>query len=250
MFYQSLLAATVHIGLHCRLGISSLIFRKILQLRKSNHDLLNMGKLINLLSCDVGRMDKAFNLLHILYIAPIQLGLYTYLLWQELGISSLGGILVIFAIFPVQIFVGRFYTYYRTRIVKRTEDRGRFLNEIIQGIRTIKMYTWEKPFSRVMSNLRKAEMDYIRRFLYLDGLFLTLDLLAAKLIPFSALVIYVVGGNQLTTDKAAFCISVFNLLAQTVLLRTPFAASSLTENLSVLGRVEVKCNYLLVLIDY
>lgn len=44
---------------------------------------------------------------------------------------------------------------YRYRVVKQTDARIRILNEIIQGIQTIKMYAWEEPFKKIIGKIRK-----------------------------------------------------------------------------------------------
>lgn len=197
-----------------------------------------MGKLCNLLSSDVGRLNQSFAVLHVFYIAPIQLALYTYLLWNEIGISCFGGIGCILFLLPVQVLIGRFSMYFRVRIAKRTDERGRFLNEIIGGIRLIKMYAWEKPFAGVISNLRKMEIKFIRRSLYLRGMYVSVHTIAAKLIPFCALILYVALGNRLTASKAFFSIAVFNTILQVIMNRLPTAASMLGELVASLNRVE------------
>lgn len=128
--------------------------------------------------------------------------------------------------------------YFRVRIAKRTDERGRFLNEIIGGIRLIKMYAWEKPFANIISNLRKKEIKFIRRSLYLRGMYVSVHSIAAKLIPFCALIIYVALGNRLTASKAFFSIAVFNTVLQVIMNRLPTAASMLGEMVASLNRLE------------
>lgn len=187
----------------------------------------------------MGRLDQSFNLLHFFYIAPCQLAIYTYLLYNELGVACFGGLGAILVILPSQVMVGRLFMYFRVRIAKRTDERGRFLNEIIGGVRLIKMYAWEKPFAAVISILRKKEIKFIRRSLYLRGFFVSVHSIASKLIPFCALILYVALGNTLTASKAFFSISIFNTILQAIMNRIPNAASQFGELVASLNRIEV-----------
>lgn len=44
---------------------------------------------------------------------------------------------------------------FRLRSAKQTDKRVRVMNEVITGIRVIKMYAWEYAFKRVVSAIRK-----------------------------------------------------------------------------------------------
>ena len=46
-------------------------------------------------------------------------------------------------------------TFFRTKAAKLTDRRVKVMNEIITGIRVIKMYAWEYAFSHVVTAVRR-----------------------------------------------------------------------------------------------
>jgi len=46
----------------------------------------------------------------------------------------------------------------RLKTAARTDERIRTMNEIVTGIRVIKVYTWEKPFATLIHLCRKYDL--------------------------------------------------------------------------------------------
>lgn len=55
--------------------------------------------------------------------------------------------------------MGKLTASFRYRVVKQTDARIRILNEVIQGIQTIKMYAWEQPFKKIIGKIRKYVLN-------------------------------------------------------------------------------------------
>jgi len=46
------------------------------------------------------------------------------------------------------------FVHYRQKTAKYTDERIKVMNEIIAGMRVIKMYCWEKPFGELVKKIR------------------------------------------------------------------------------------------------
>jgi len=52
-------------------------------------------------------------------------------------------------------YMGRLFSQLRGSTAVKTDRRIRIMNEIISGMRVIKMYTWEKPFAALVNSTRE-----------------------------------------------------------------------------------------------
>lgn len=92
------------------------------------------------------------------------------------------------------------------------------MNEVIIGIRIIKMYVWEKLFVDFVINLRKKEIFKILRSFYFRGMNLVLFFSVSKIIVFVIFIIYVFFGNVIIVS----CVFVVVILYGVVWLMVIF----------------------------
>ena len=111
------------------------------------------------------------------WIFPLSAPLAVYLLWSEVGPSCLVGFGIMFLQPPLQYILARLYTRmwyvevedivmvpdihgcYRLKAAKVTDNRVRVMNEIIGGMRLIKMYAWEWAFHEYVKMIRRLAVN-------------------------------------------------------------------------------------------
>lgn len=90
-----------HNALKTRVAVCSLIYRKALRLSQTALGATSSGKMINLLSNDVGRFEWALYFGNYLWIAPLFTFIVGCFLWVEIRFAGLIGIGVILTIMPI-----------------------------------------------------------------------------------------------------------------------------------------------------
>jgi ATP-binding cassette subfamily C (CFTR/MRP) protein 4 len=163
------------LGIKVQIACSSLVYRKYLKLKKVTCQKFTLGQMVNLLSNDVERFHDVFVFFHNTWIGPLKIVLGLYYLDVVLGKSAMVGFLILFLFIFIQglwfLMVQLNYTIYfilyisaytirhmanqKLRVARKTDDRIRLMDDIICGIQVIKMYTWEKPFSKLVEISRK-----------------------------------------------------------------------------------------------
>ncbi|KAL9964351.1 hypothetical protein ACROYT_G027981 [Oculina patagonica] len=90
--------------------------------------------------------------------------------------------------------------------------RIKMINEILNGIKVLKLYAWETSFMKMVSKHRKKELRHIKNASYLDSIFNFTYICAPFMVSLATFAIYVLIGNELTASKAFVAISLFNIL--------------------------------------
>ncbi|CAH0557999.1 unnamed protein product [Brassicogethes aeneus] len=227
------------IGMRIRVGVSSLVYRKLMKLNKSALKNTAAGQVVNLLSNDVNRFDLVVLQMHFLWIMPFQIGLVTFFIWQKVGISTLAGVvsMVLFTI-PGQGYLGKVTSNLRRKIASKTDRRVVLMNEVISGIQVIKMYVWEKPFEKLIHWARNTEINSLTKSAYLQGIYLSSMVFIERATLFLTCVCFVLTGNVLTADIVFPMAQFFNILQMAMAMLYPSAITYSAESLVAIRRLE------------
>ncbi|KAI3366042.1 hypothetical protein L3Q82_009871, partial [Scortum barcoo] len=216
-------------GMKIRVAMCHMIYKKSLCLSSSAMGKTTTGQIVNLLSNDVNKFDDVTIFLHFLWVGPLQAAAVVGLLWVEIGPSCLAGMVVLLFLMPVQTMFGRLFSKFRSKTAVLTDNRIRTMNEVVSGIRIIKMYAWEKPFAALVSEVRRKEISKIMKSSYLRGLNMASFFCASKIIVFITFTLYVLLGNTISASRVFVTVSLYSAVRLTVTLFFPSAIEKLFE---------------------
>ncbi|XP_068923442.1 ATP-binding cassette sub-family C member 4 isoform X2 [Petaurus breviceps papuanus] len=225
-------------GMRLRIAMCHMIYRKALRLSNAAMGKTTTGQIVNLLSNDVNKFDQVTVFLHFLWAGPIQAIAVTALLWLEIGVSCLAGMAVLLIFLPLQSCFGRLFSSLRSQTAAFTDVRIRTMNEVITGIRIIKMYAWEKPFADLITCLRKKEISKILKSSYLRGMNLASFFVSIKIILFATFTTYALLGNTISASRVFVAATLYGSLRLTIALFFPSAIEKLSEALISIQRIK------------
>ena len=197
-----------------------------------------VGQMVNLLSNDVSRFESFTQNLHYLWLAPLQFSLIVYLSWKSIGNATFVGGSLLLLFVPFQSWIGKKFSQLRSKTARKTDIRIRIMNEIIKGIKVIKMYGWETSFSNLVANARKEEIEIVQTtclFKAFNEIFFFVSIPIVIGFVFSA---YVSTGNVLTAEKAFLTLTLYSMVKIPLLWKFPEAVKILTETLISIRRIQ------------
>uniref|UniRef100_A0A674EUC4 Cystic fibrosis transmembrane conductance regulator n=1 Tax=Salmo trutta TaxID=8032 RepID=A0A674EUC4_SALTR len=225
-------------GMKMRVAMCHMIYKKALCLSSAAMGKTTTGQIVNLLSNDVNKFDEVTIFLHFLWVGPLQAAAVLGLLWVEIGPSCLAGMAVLVILMPTQTMFGRLFSKFRSKTAALTDNRIRTMNEVVSGIRIIKMYAWEKPFSALVNDVRRKEISKIMSSSYLRGLNMASFFAASKIIVFITFTVYVLLGNTISASRVFVAVSLYSAVRLTVTLFFPSAIEKLSETRISVRRIK------------
>uniref|UniRef100_A0A3Q3MK45 Multidrug resistance-associated protein 4 n=1 Tax=Labrus bergylta TaxID=56723 RepID=A0A3Q3MK45_9LABR len=226
------------LGMRMRVAMCHMIYRKALGLSSESMGRTTTGQIVNLLSNDASRLDEITLNLHYLWVGPLQAVVIVVFLWYEIGPSCLAGVAIIVLMLPLQIWLGKLFGIFRSKTAVLTDNRIRIMNEVVSGIRIIKMYAWEKPFCALVTEVRRKEISQIMKSSYLRGLNMASFFASNKIIVFITFTVYALLGNAVTASCVFVTVSLYGTIKLTVTLFFPLAVEKLSETVVSIHRIK------------
>ncbi|CAG8546843.1 26170_t:CDS:2, partial [Gigaspora rosea] len=178
-----------------------------------NDDNSSVGKVTNLMSIDTNRIGD-FSLWWTNAIdSPLELTIGVYFLYQLLGVSCLIGLSAMIITLPINHQTAKLFAITQDKLMNARDHRVGLMNELLQGIRMIKFFSWEKNWENKILEARKIELKQLRNnFIYLsmfDLLWMATPILVTIL---SFFFFTKIQNNELTAAIAFTSIVIFNEL--------------------------------------
>uniref|UniRef100_A0A8C8I129 ATP-binding cassette, sub-family C (CFTR/MRP), member 8 n=1 Tax=Oncorhynchus tshawytscha TaxID=74940 RepID=A0A8C8I129_ONCTS len=229
-FLQASYYVAIETGINLRGAIQTKIYNKIMRLCTSNMSMgeLTVGQICNLVAIDTNQLMWFFFLCPNLWAMPVQIIVGVILLYYLLGISALIGATVIAVLAPVQYFVATKLSQAQKSTLEYSSERLKKTNELLRGIKLLKLYAWEHIFCHSVEETRGKELTSLQAF----ALYTSISIFMNAAIPIAAVLttfvvhVHISEEADLSPAVAFASLSLFHILVTPLFLLSSVVRST------------------------
>ena len=209
------------------------VYNKAFQLNNASRQSSTVGEIVNHMSIDTQRIMDLIPYLHQLWSGPLQILICLIALGFLLGWSLCSGILLMIITIPLNGFIIKKLKGLQMNIMAKKDQRIRLTNEVLQGIRVIKFFSWEESFEATITAIRDIELHDLRKAAYLGSIVMFMWMSTPLFVSIVTFTTYVLLGNELTATTAFTSLALFNILRFPLNMLPSVITSMVDANISI-----------------
>ncbi|ODV62384.1 ATP-binding cassette glutathione S-conjugate transporter YCF1 ASCRUDRAFT_74772, partial [Ascoidea rubescens DSM 1968] len=202
-------------GSKFKTSLTGVIYKKSLKLSNQARISKSTGDIVNLMSVDSQRLQDINEYGQLIWSGPYQIILCLISLRSILGNSMWVGFLVMLLLIPFNSYIVKILKNFQISQMKTKDKRVRLVNEMLNNIKSLKLYGWENPYKKKLFYIRNdQELANLKKISVYRAINLFMWNCAPFLVSCStfAVFVYTSHGAPLTTDIVFPALSLFNLL--------------------------------------
>ncbi|GAM28766.1 hypothetical protein SAMD00019534_119420 [Acytostelium subglobosum LB1] len=223
------------VGMWLRSAVVTAVYKKAL--RTSLREGTSIGEIVNLMSVDAQKFMDLCPYLHMIWSAIAQLVVAMTLLYFQIGVAIFAGFGIMLVVIPINLYVSNLAKKRMGTAMKLKDQRIKAVNEVLNGIKVIKLYSWEQSFMDHVKDVRDRELGVMTIIKIIQGVGQMLWSMSPIFVSVTSFGVFIALGGKLTAAIAFPALSLFNVM-QFPINMLPMVVSSIIEaNVSV-GRLQ------------
>jgi ABC-type multidrug transport system fused ATPase/permease subunit len=151
-------------GMRIKGGLTSSIYKKALKLSNEGRASKSTGDIVNYMAVDAQRLQDLTQFAQQIWSAPFQIVICMVSLYHLVGWSMLAGIGVMIFMIPINGMIARIMKNLQKKQMKNKDARSRLVAEIINNMKSIKLYAWGAAFMNKLNYIRNdQELKNLRK---------------------------------------------------------------------------------------
>ncbi|GJP77074.1 hypothetical protein CLOP_g7507 [Closterium sp. NIES-67] len=214
------------LGVHVKTALVEIVYDKSLKLSNGARQGKSVGEIVTLMQVDTEKVSMTTPFLHFTWSGLLQIFINLGLLIYYIGWSAVAGFALLIITIPTQGKLVSLLLAMQRKILLNTGRRVKVINELLQGIRVVKCYAWEQPFTAAIAGIRSVELKAMRSRVWLRAVQTCFMLATPTLIMVVTFAFYseVAHGNMMASTVFT-ALSLFNSL-RIPLMIYPFVINS------------------------
>uniref|UniRef100_A0A915DNB5 Multidrug resistance-associated protein 1 n=1 Tax=Ditylenchus dipsaci TaxID=166011 RepID=A0A915DNB5_9BILA len=171
------------------------------------------GEIVNLATTDVQRVRLCWFQLRDFIYCPLMMIVGLLGLFYMIGVNTCYGIAVLLLLMPINFYISKRMAHYEQVQMKYKDARLKLVNDILSGMKVLKLYAWELSMQKMVSEVRRKETNTLKIIFILDGLITLSFQFGPVLATFVSFFGYtVIQGNPLRPEVAFVSLMFFIML--------------------------------------
>ncbi|XP_029781122.1 ATP-binding cassette sub-family C member 11 isoform X1 [Suricata suricatta] len=216
-------------GIRFRSAVFSFAFQKLMQFKSLTH--ITTGEAIGFFASDVNYLFEGVYYGPLVCLICSLLIVCTVTSYLVIGPTALSATIFYLLILPVEVFLNRKIVRLHNHTSEVSDKRIRVTNEVLAGIKLIKMYAWEKPLEKIIKDLRKKERKLLEKSGVIQSL-TTASLFIAPTVATTVMFLIHTGLQRKLTISLAFTVVATVTPMRLSVFFVPFAVKGLTNSRS------------------
>ena len=225
-------------GMRVKSSLTSMIYTKSMKLSNEGRASKSTGDIVNYMAVDTQRLQELTQFGQMLWSAPFQIVLCMLSLYQLVGLSMLAGVAAMLLMVPVNGLVARIMKNLQKKQMKNKDARTRLVTEILNNMKSIKLYAWSQAFMNKLNFVRNEQELKTLRKIGASQAFANFTWSTTPfLVSCSTFTVFVFTRDEpLTTEIVFPALTLFNLLGFPLAI-LPMVITSIIEATVAVGRL-------------
>jgi ATP-binding cassette, subfamily C (CFTR/MRP), member 1 len=151
-------------GMRVKSSLTAMIYSKSLRLSNEGRATKSTGDIVNYMAVDQQRLADLTQYGQQLWSAPFQIILCMASLYQLVGLSMLAGVGAMIIMIPLNGVIAKLMKTLQITQMKNKDSRTRLMTEILNNMKSIKLYAWGTAFMNKLNHVRNdLELNTLRK---------------------------------------------------------------------------------------
>ena len=225
-------------GMRVKSSLIAMIYSKSMALSNEGRAAKSTGDIVNYMAVDTQRLQDLTQYGQQLWSAPFQITLCMLSLYQLVGISMLAGVGAMLLMIPVNGVIARIMKTLQKEQMKNKDSRTRLMAEILNNMKSIKLFAWSRAFSKKLNYVRNdLELKTLRKIGATQAIANFTWSTTPFLVSCATFTVFVLTKDEpLTTEIVFPALTLFNLLSFPLAM-LPMVITSIIEASVAVGRL-------------